>query len=89
MADWKIDKQRTREGDFWICAEVQATYYTLRTRKPVRQRFQVYWTGTEWVDHAQYDRRKRFTPAEADREHAKPAPHVKLREYVERFFESE
>ena len=86
MAEWSIEKQRTASGHYWICAEVRVPYYTLRTQKEVMQRFSLYWTGQEWVDHAQYDRRKRFAPAEVDHERMNPRPEAKLREYIETFY---
>lgn len=86
MARWEIEREITADGSFWLCAEVRVTCYTPYNRAAFPQRFSVYWTGHEWVDHAQYDRRKRFS-ADAeidDAQHARAA--AKLREYIGAFY---
>lgn len=86
MSDWRIERQQRADGNFWILAEVRAPYYTIGSRKLVMQRFTLYWTGTAWVDHAQYDRRKQFPPGEVDEACADPQLELRLRDYLEEFF---
>lgn len=89
MACWEICAEQTAYGDYWLCAEVRTTYYTRLNRMPVEQRFSLYWTGSEWVDHAQYDRRQRLGAEQVEDPQYRDRAVARLRQYVATLYEDE